>query len=212
MFAFIFLLATVNAMTFNEWKALHKKSYNAAENLRRKFIYQTNSKYVEAKNKEFSYKLSMNGPFAAMTQDEFKQMTKGVKEQYDEVITLDEFNKQHKNVKQASSYGSYIDYRNRLGKNQVTPVGDQGTCDSGYVFAASSLIESKMLITYSSLSASTYGVSKGELLCCTKGYDGSNNDGCNGGSVVTLLKYAKAPLLLSQGITTLTLIFFKFSS
>ena len=233
MISILFLFTTINALSFNEWKSLHNKKYNAAENLRRQFIFKTNSKYVETKNKELSYKLSMKGPFSAMTQEEFKSMYNPIKHSDNNVISLEEFEKENedkmkeidemkndnnlqniqnlqnnendkinenikksennkidKNIKQAS-YGSYIDYRNRLGKNQVTPVGDQGSCDSGYVFAASSLIESKMLITYSSLSASTYKVSKGELLSCTKGYNGSNNNGCHGGSVEALLQYVK---------------------
>ena len=195
MISILFLFTTINALSFNEWKSLHNKKYNAAENLRRQFIFKTNSKYVETKNKELSYKLSMKGPFSAMTQEEFKSMYNPIKHSDNNVISLEEFEKENedkmkeidemkndnnlqniqnlqnnendkinenikksennkidKNIKQAS-YGSYIDYRNRLGKNQVTPVGDQGSCDSGYVFAASSLIESKMLITYSSLSA-----------------------------------------------------------
>ena len=191
MIKLILFIATVNAMSFNQWKSAHKKAFGPVENLRRRFIFNNNLKYIEMKNKQISYKLSSNGPFMAMSTEEFKNLSNGKKETFDETISVEEMKKEIDMRKTETVFGNTIDYRNHWFKNYVTPVQDQGSCDSGYVFAAASLVESKMLLTYKSLSASSFSVSKGELLSCTKGYDGSNNDGCNGGSVVTLLKYMK---------------------
>ena len=179
------LIVIAQATRFEEWTAKYKKSYSPAEFLRRKAIFMNNAKYVEEKNKVLSYTLSVNGPFADMTMEERRKMGTGSIPTYDPEFLVKDDKK-----KQDTVYGT-IDYRDMAGMSFVTPVGDQGSCSSGYVFAAASMMESSMLWKYLRYDSKSYSLSKGQLLVCTKGYDDSNNDGCDGGSVVTLLKYAK---------------------
>ena len=76
------------------------------------------------------------------------------------------------NNNRTNQYVSEWDWRNRHGKNWMTPVKDQGNCKSCWAFAATGVLESYINLYYNQLI--NYHLSELELISCT-------NRGCIGG-------------------------------
>jgi len=160
MFSLICLLAVANAMDFNAWTAKHNKHFSAVEALRRRAIFNQNAKYVAKFNNENSFKLSVEGPFAAMTNDEYKRLlTRRPVEQHDVEML---------NIQADAS----VDWRS---KGKVPPVRDQGQCGSCYSFGSLAALEGRLLIQKGG-DAKTLDLSEEQIVQC------SSNNGCNGGT------------------------------
>jgi C1A family cysteine protease len=67
-----------------------------------------------------------------------------------------------------------LDWRNVNGKSYVTPIRDQNTCGSCYAFAAVSVMESALLISYPDKFNMSLNISENSAMANT-------NYGCNGG-------------------------------
>jgi len=166
------LIALTNAMDFQSWAAKHGKKYTTAEGLRRKAIYNQNAKFVAKFNEEHSFKLSTDGPFADMTNEEYKKILTAFDEKQDNA---------KEEVADYRKTASSVDWK---AKGKVTPVRDQAQCGSCYSFASIGALESRYLIETGS-SDTSLDLSEQQIVDC------SNNNGCSGGSLDTTYKYLK---------------------
>ena len=66
------LLAVASAISFSGWTAKHNKRFSAVEALRRKAIFAENRRLVAQHNAVSAFKLALEGPFAAMTDEEYR--------------------------------------------------------------------------------------------------------------------------------------------
>jgi len=136
--------------------------------LRRKAIFNQNAKFVAKFNKENSFQLSVEGPFAAMTNEEYKTMlTKRAGNKQGEVEVL--------NIQADAS----VDWRS---KGKVPPVRDQGQCGSCYSFGSLAALEGRLLIQKGG-DANSLDLSEEQIVQC------SNNNGCNGGTGSVVYDY-----------------------
>lgn len=86
------------------------------------------------------------------------------------------------NSASSSQYVSEWDWRNRHGKNWMTPVKDQGDCGSCWAFAAIGTLEPYINLYYNN-DTIDYELSEQELVSC------SMEDGCEGGNSGSALNY-----------------------
>jgi histolysain len=155
-------------MDFQTWAAKHGKTFSIAEGLRRKAIFNQNAKFVAKFNKENSFQLSVEGPFAAMTNEEYKSMlTKRAVKKQGEVEEL--------SVKADSS----VDWR---AKGKVPPVRDQAQCGSCYSFGSLAALEGRLLIQKGG-NTNSMDLSEEQIVQCSK------NHGCNGGTGSVVYDY-----------------------
>ena len=63
-------LILTSASSFEDWAIRMDKHYSSAELLRRKAVYNKNSVLVKRFNDKHSFKLSTDGPFADLTNEE----------------------------------------------------------------------------------------------------------------------------------------------
>ena len=173
MFALILFIAAANALDFKSWAAKHNKHYTAAEALRRRAIFNKNARFVAMHNKQQStFKLSVEGPFAAMTNDEYRKLLTI----YDKPeLATEEYTAT--DLKAAS-----VDWRS---SNKVTPVRDQGSCGSCYTFGALASLEGRLLFEKGG-NANTLDLSEQQLVDCSTSY---GNNGCNGGLGTNVYDY-----------------------
>jgi histolysain len=160
-------------MDFNSWAAKHGKKYSVVEALRRKAIFNQNAKLVAKFNKEHSFQLSVEGPFADMTNEEYRKLLT-ISE---EVHTEAQEQVAPVNRKAASS----VDWRSQ---GKVTPIRDQAQCGSCYSFSSIGALESRYLIAKGS-SDTSLDLSEQQIVDC------SSNNGCNGGSLEKSYMYVK---------------------
>nr|MCR4836382.1 C1 family peptidase [Bacteroidaceae bacterium] len=83
----------------------------------------------------------------------------------------------------SNQYVEEWDWRNRHGKNWLTPVEDQGDCGSCWAFAAAGTVEPYINLYYNRLI--NYNLSKQEIVSC------STTNGCDGGHSSTGLVYIR---------------------
>lgn len=91
----------------------------------------------------------------------------------------------------SSSYVSVWDWRNRHGKDWITPIRNQGTCGSCWAFAAVGALEAYVNLYYNRLL--NLDLSEQELVSCS-----NMNDGCNGGFSQYALNYIKSEGLMDE--------------
>lgn len=90
-------------------------------------------------------------------------------------------------VQQATAAPASVDWRT---KGAVTPVKNQGQCDSSWAFAATGAIEGHDAV----LGRGLHSVSEQQLIDCSRSFQ---NQGCNGGSAIDAFKY-----VISKGIAS----------
>jgi len=150
-------------MDFQTWAAKHGKTFTIAEGLRRKAIFNQNAKFVAKFNKENSFQLSVEGPFAAMTNEEYRAgLSRKPVQNRGEVEML--------NIKADAS----VDWR---AKGKVTPIRDQAQCGSCYSFGSLAALEGRLLIEKGG-DANTLDLAEEQIVQCSKA---QGNNGCNGG-------------------------------
>ncbi|KAL7714644.1 Cysteine proteinase 3 [Entamoeba marina] len=175
MFALILSLAVLsNALDFHQWAAKHGKHFSATETLRRRAIFNNNARAVAFHNKQNKFQLSLEGPFAAMTNEEYQK-------------TLHPY-KQDTTLQVASFKGAIpesIDWRE---KGKVPAVRDQGQCGSCYTFSSLAAYETRLLIAGSQFTANTIDLSEQQIVDCSTSV---GNKGCDGGSLAATFFYLK---------------------
>jgi len=168
------LIAAATAADFNSWAARHGKQFTAVEALRRRAIYNMNAKFVARFNKDASFKLSVDGPFAAMTTAEYNNMLKPIHVEQGEVAEF--------NFKAPES----VDWR---AEGKIPAIRDQAQCGSCYTFSALAGVEGRLLIAGSKqFTVNDLDLSEQQLVDCSKE---NGNKGCNGGSLLFTYRYIK---------------------
>ena len=127
LLALTILSSLTTASSFEDWAIRMDKHYSSAESLRRKAIYNKNSVLVKRFNDKHSFKLSTDGPFADLTNEEYKNKLKFRGETLTDRVTLSK-----------TSVGS-IDWTSKM-----PPVRDQAQCGSCYSFATLGALEGRL--------------------------------------------------------------------
>ena len=163
-------LSFTSALSFEDWTVKMNKHYSSAESLRRKAIYNKNSVLVKRFNNKHSFKLSTDGPFADLTNEEYKNKLKFKSEILTDTITLSKTNLKS------------IDWTSKM-----PPVRDQAQCGSCYSFATLGALEGRLIIK-EGLTPSKVDFSEQQIVDCSTSY---GNHGCNGGGMANSYLYIK---------------------
>ncbi|ELP93317.1 cysteine proteinase 1 precursor, putative [Entamoeba invadens IP1] len=175
---FFFFVLSVWSISFEGWESLHGKHFGLAERLRRRAIFHMNSRIVENLNSKKKFRVGMEGPYAALTSLEYQKMLNKYIEPPTN-IQSDTFQAQKKNIPDSLDWRTY---------GYVTPVKDQGSCGSCYIFGAVATVESRLLMTGTSgYTSDTLDLSEQQVLNCIH----SVRDGCNGGTLQATYSYIK---------------------
>ena len=173
-FFFFFFFVNSLAIDFHTWANKNGKHYTGAEMLRRKAIFNKNAKVVREHNaKNLGFTLSLNGPFADMTVEEYQSR---LMKNY--VVKGDAPVQTFENVAAPAS----VDWRSK------TPaVRDQAQCGSCYSFGSIGAMEGRLIIA--GLFTTSIDLSEQQIVDCSTRY---GNLGCNGGRADSTYKYIKA--------------------
>ncbi|XP_035579559.1 cathepsin L1-like isoform X1 [Zalophus californianus] len=163
---------------WSRWKAAHGKLYDEDEEGERRSVWERNMKMIELHNQEYSqgkhsFMMAMNA-FGDLTSEEFKQVLNDLKIQKHE----------EGNVFQAPLFAeipSSVDWRE---KGYVTPVKDQGQCQSCWAFSATGALEGQMFRKTGKL----VSLSEQNLVDCSRS---QGNEGCRGGLMDYAFQYVK---------------------
>jgi len=179
MFA-ILLIAAVYAADFNTWMKQYNKKFSPIETIRRRAVFNMNQKMVENFNKAHKFQLSMDGPFAAMTNAEYRKL-----------LGKFEVSKQQEATQTIKSIPDAVDWR---AEGKVTPIRDQAQCGSCYAFSSVASIESNYLIAgKTKFTVNTLDLSEQQIVDCS-----TKNNGCSGGSLLYVMQYVKKDGLMLE--------------
>ncbi|ELP92146.1 cysteine proteinase 1 precursor, putative [Entamoeba invadens IP1] len=174
----LFLLATVHSLDFNTWYTLHNKKYQAVEFLRRRAIFAQNARVVSKHNAlQSTFKMSLNGPFADMTNEEYLKVNPVLplplsEETPKKIGTKRTMKKDQKNV----------DWRDAHIVTSVKNQHEFSDCHSCYSFASVSTLESLYLQEgFTKYTVDTLDLSEQQIVDCAKG-----SLGCKGGGTFAL--------------------------
>ena len=143
------------------------------------------SEIVANFNKDSKMKLSVEGPWAAMTNAEYQKMLTAKRSEKNNAVPMEE---SEINLKAATE----LDLRDQ---GVVPPIRDQGSCGSCYSFAALAAVESRLLIAGSSFTKSNIDFSEQQLVDCSTD---QGNKGCNGGSLVATFRHIKVNGIMKE--------------
>jgi len=161
------------AASFEEWAAAHGKTYSGSERLRRMAIYNVNAGIVRAHNKFSSFKLSLEGPFADMTNAEYRARLNPLLATGEAPAATEE---EPRTVRLAG-----VDWR-----SSMPAVRDQAQCGSCWAFSAVGTLEGRYIIEHSA--STSLDLSEQQMVDCS---DSAGNQGCNGGWHDNTLNYIK---------------------
>ncbi|XP_044121696.1 procathepsin L-like [Neovison vison] len=161
---------------WSQWKVAHKRLYNKDEEGRRRAVWEMNLKVIEQHNQEYSqgkhsFTMAMND-FGDLTSEEFQQVLNDLK-----ILKQEE-----RNVFQPPLFAeipSSVDWRE---KGYVTPVKDQGPCQSCWAFSAAGALEGQIFRKTGKL----VSLSKQNLVDCSWS---QGNEGCRGGLMDFAFQY-----------------------
>ncbi|CAN6449741.1 unnamed protein product [Victoria cruziana] len=158
------------AQTFEEWMAMHGKSYNDFTDKEKRFeIFKDNLLYIDQHNAgNHPYELGLN-QFSDLTSDEYR-LTYLRTELEKNTERPSSSPSQRYVVQEGEMLPEQIDWRN-LGA--VVPVKDQGSCGNCWAFSAVAAVESINKIVTNQL----ISLSEQELVDC----DTAHSRGCSGG-------------------------------
>ena len=129
---------------FNAWCERHNVVYDSEERVMRMRVYADNAKVVNEHNAayargEISWAMGMEGPFAAMTAEEFrdKVLMRGGPQNCSATHTTSG------PVKVANKIPSSVDWRTH---GVVTPIKSQGQCGSCWTFSTTGCLEGSGII------------------------------------------------------------------
>lgn len=184
-------VATANSIAehhdhFLQWKAKHGRTYSvdSEEHAKRFAIFMDNKEHVAVLNeKNMGAVFTIEGPFADMTQDEFKAKMRTL--QVDEAAR----------AQQQAGFPQWVvkdlpasfDWRD---KGAVTPVKNQGQCGSCWAFSTVGALEGSYFLKTGTLKS----FSEQELVDCSHDCIEFHNQqgcnaGCNGGLQPAAFKY-----------------------
>ncbi|RZC32301.1 Peptidase C1 and/or Inhibitor I29 domain containing protein [Asbolus verrucosus] len=151
------------------FKKIHQKSYDSAEELKRRNIFKENLKKIEEHNqlykeKKVTYEMGVN-QFADLTREEFSQYLNRYKDARLQSVHRVEF------TPVTAEIPAEIDWRK---KGAVTEVKDQGQCGSCWAFSVTGSLEGENFLKNGRL----VSLSEQELVDCS---DEIGNEGCGGG-------------------------------
>ena len=172
MFAFVLLIALTSALDFEQWKAKYNKKFSPVENLRRKAIFLDNAKFAQEFNKQNTFELSVDGPFAAMTNEEYRKTLKPHVAKLDIEVA----------VPSRKAIPESVDWRSK-----IPAVRDQAQCGSCYSFGSLAALESRLIILKGA--SKSIDLSEQQIVDCSKS---EGNNGCNGGTGSAVYDYIKA--------------------
>lgn len=159
--------ATASYLTFGEWATTYGRNYSVEERAYRETIYNQNLMKVMSHNSaSHSYWLTMN-KFADMTTAEFSRYLG----YYTNIRTTENLP-----IRQSALPAS-VDWRV---KGAVTPVKNQGQCNSCWAFATVGTTESAWFLSNGTL----ISLSEQQLVDCSQA-----NSGCNGGATDLAFNY-----------------------
>ena len=179
MISILFFISLSTAIDFKTWTSKHNKHFSAAETLRRRAIFNSNAKFVANFNKyNNKMKLSLEGPFAAMTNEEYKKLLRkqNPAETKQNVSQKNEFS----NLKAATE----LDLRDQ---GVVPPIRSQGNCGACYAFGSLATLEGRLLFEKGG-NVKTIDLAEQQLVDCSQSY---GNNGCDGGFGVSAYEYIK---------------------
>ncbi|XP_059494530.1 procathepsin L-like isoform X2 [Stegostoma tigrinum] len=181
-----FILAAASVSTFHStldeawinWKSLHGKQYEMAEEAYRRALWEDNVRFIEQHNLEYgmgkhTFTVGLN-QFGDLTMEEFNEHLNGLKENEIDYQACKVFTAA-KNVK----FPQTVDWRR---KGFVTGVKNQGHCGSCWAFSATGSLEGQLFKSAGKL----ISLSEQNLLDCDR-----KSRGCNGGTVLNALDYVK---------------------
>jgi histolysain len=151
--------------------------FSPMEELRRRAIFMNNAKLVQEFNKQSTFELSLEGPYAAMTNDEYKRLLKKHVPQEDLPV--------HKVEKKGIP--SSVDWRSKM-----PAVRDQGQCGSCYSFGSLACLEGRLIIFKGA--SSSINLAEQQIVDCSQSY---GNNGCEGGTGSAVYNY-----IAKYGVTT----------
>jgi cathepsin L len=158
------IFATAAAAYEQEWA-----EFQAAQGARNGDIpeaFKSNVDFVKSENaKNLGYTLSYTGPFAAMTNEEYKQQLG-----YKPASLHGDLPKVGTHELSGKAAPTAIDWTT---KGAVTPVKNQGQCGSCWAFSSTGGLEGQWEIATGKLES----LSEQQLVDCSK----NGNEGCNGG-------------------------------
>lgn len=175
---FAALYTTSEAISFEQWKAKHGMVMSPVEELRRRAIFMDNAHYVnEVNTQQSGFVCSLDGPFSAMTNEEYNALLNPITPSQAETVTK---------AAVANSDDKGIDYRQFEGRSFVTKVKNQGSCASCYAFASVAALETSLMLSHRELDDESAALSVGDVLSCSFAY---GNKGCQGGLITSTYQY-----------------------
>jgi histolysain len=163
------------------WVKQHNKKYSPAEMIRRKAIFNMNKRLVEGMNKMYKFKVSTDGPFAAMSNTEYRKLLG----RFEVSAQLQSSQRTLKSIPEA------VDWR---AEGKVTSIKDQAQCGSCYAFSSVASIESNYLIAGNTkYTVNTLDLSEQQIVDCS-----TKNNGCSGGSLLYVMQYVKKDGLMLE--------------
>ncbi|KAL7719995.1 Cysteine proteinase 3 [Entamoeba marina] len=173
MFLLTALFLLSHAANFESWSAHHGKRYTPAEHLRRRSVFNHNARLISKLSQTVDYELSLDGPFSAMTLSEYQSLLNA------QGISRSSIPVTSRNIK---SIPSSIDWRE---SGIVTPIRDQESCGSCYVFGAFASLESRLLLQGSErYTVDDLDLSEQQVVDCSL-----LSSGCNGGTMNAVFEY-----------------------
>ena len=169
------------SQNFDIWLERHSKPYTVesdpTEYTRRLAIYATNFNIVRRHNAAYergftSYVMSVDGPFADLTDEEFSSLY---------LMEGQNCSATHTSSGPVPDESSDLDLPKAMDwrtQGVVTPIKNQGHCGSCWTFSTSGTLEAHYCITHNKDCTHWKGLAEQQLVDCAGDF---NNHGCSGG-------------------------------
>ncbi|KAL9976063.1 hypothetical protein ACROYT_G013306 [Oculina patagonica] len=163
------------------WKEFHGKNYaSEGEEATRRVIWSENHMKISEHNAQgFSHVLAMNG-FGDLTQDEYRTHYLGARTRRH--FAMKKKKRSLSTKMQPRGLPDKVDWREQ---GYVTPVKNQGQCDSSWAFSATGSLEGQHFRKTGNL----VSLSEQNLVDCSTSY---GNHGCQGGLMGNAFRYITA--------------------
>lgn len=165
---------------WEKWKLLQEKQYTEEEEIVRRMVWEKNFRFIEYHNLEYmkgkhTYDLKMN-QFGDLTLEEFNKLMNGFR------MPKSRNSTQHLlKFRESVEIPNQIDWRE---KGYVTPVKDQGSCNSCWAFSAVGALEGQTFKKTGRL----ISLSAQNLVDCSWK---QGNKGCSGGRMEYAFLYVR---------------------
>mmetsp|Transcript_10923 Transcript_10923/g.16804 ORF Transcript_10923/g.16804 Transcript_10923/m.16804 type:complete len:393 (-) Transcript_10923:43-1221(-) len=177
---------------FDSWSNRNNKAYPSTTEYNQRFsIYASNHALVNLHNTAYekgltSYAMTMDGPFADLTFDEFEASYLMKKKKAKDCYATTH-SKEEESVPVDLTIPKARDWRT---KGILTPIKSQGRCGSCWTFATTGTLEAHHCLAHGLDNCSEWkGLSEQQLVDCAGGSFG--NEGCSGGWPSTAMEYVE---------------------